>query len=134
MKTLTIHNIPEDLMEKMERRASANGRAVEEEALNWLQIADNGRATPGIQPIARKRTPEELAELDLKIRRLRESMPMIHTDDEEINRYKMEGRPGERTPEEAAELLAESDRVRRGMTMIPKGEADLNRCNCEGRL
>ena len=92
MKTLTIPNIPEDLMEKMERRASANGRAVEEEALNWLLSAKSWSASPGVPVIMRERTPEELAELDRKWRRLHASLPMIHTDDDEINRYKREGR------------------------------------------
>ena len=92
MKTLTIPNIPEDLMEKMKRRASANGRSVEEEALNWLQSAKSWSASPGVPVVMRPRTPEELAELDRKWRRLHASLPMIYTDDDEINRYKREGR------------------------------------------
>ena len=92
MKTLTIPNIPEDLMEKMESRASANGRAVEEEALVWLQTAKSWSALPGVPVVMGKRTPEEEAELDRKLRRLHASLPMIHTDDDEINRYKREGR------------------------------------------
>ena len=92
MPTLTITNIPEELMEKMERRASVNGHAVEVEALFWLQSAENRRVVPNMPHITRKRTPEEEAELDRKIRRFRESIPMIHTNDDEINRYKREGR------------------------------------------
>ena len=46
MQTLAIPNIPEDLMDIMERRAAANGRAVEDEALAWLQSAKSGRALP----------------------------------------------------------------------------------------
>ena len=92
MPTLTITNIPEELMEKIERRASVNGHAVEVEALFWLQSAENRRVVPNMPHITRKRTPEEEAELDRKIRRFRESIPMIHTNDDEINRYKREGR------------------------------------------
>ena len=92
MKTLTIPNIPEALMEKMKRRASANGRTVEEEALNWLQSAKSWSASPRAPVVMGKRTPEELEELDRKWRRLHASLPMIYTDDDEINRYKREGR------------------------------------------
>ena len=92
MPTLTITNIPEELMEKMERRASVNGHPVEVKALFWLQSAENRRVVPNMPHITRKRTPEEEAELDRKIRRFQESIPMIHTNDDEINRYKREGR------------------------------------------
>ena len=92
MPTLTITNIPEELMEKIERRASVNGHPVEVEALFWLQSAENRRVVPNMPHITRKRTPEEEAELDRKIRLFRESIPMIHTNDDEINRYKREGR------------------------------------------
>ena len=50
MPTLAIRNIPEDLMDIMERRAAANGRAVEEEALIWLQSAGSGRAATDQAP------------------------------------------------------------------------------------
>ena len=92
MPTLTIPNIPEGLMEKMERRASVNGHPVEVEALFWLQSAENRRVVPNMPHITRKRTPEEEAELDRKLRRLHASLPRINTDDDEINRYKREGR------------------------------------------
>ena len=46
MPTLAIPNIPEDLMDIMERRAAANGRAVEDEALIWLQSAGSGARFP----------------------------------------------------------------------------------------
>ena len=35
MQTLAIPNMPEDLMDIMARRAAANGRVIEEEALAW---------------------------------------------------------------------------------------------------
>ena len=64
MKTLTIPNIPEYLIEKMESRAVANGRSVEDEALVWLQTAKSWSALPGVPVVMGKRTPEEEAELD----------------------------------------------------------------------
>ena len=92
MPTLAIPNMPEDLMDIMERRAAANGRAVEEEALIWLQCADIWSPIPGVPPVLRERTPEEEAELDRKLRRLHASMPTINTDDAEWNRCDYEGR------------------------------------------
>ena len=81
--TLAIPNISEDLMDIMERRAAANGRAVEEEALAWLQSAGSGRALPGVQPIQRKRTPEEAAKILAEVDRKGES---------DLNRCDCEGR------------------------------------------
>ena len=86
MPTLTIPNIPEDLMEKIQINASANGRSVEDEALIWLQDAGSGRVMP------RERTPKEEAEIERKIRRYRANMPKVNTNDDELNRYKREGR------------------------------------------
>ena len=74
MPTLAIPNMPEELMDIMERRASANGRAVEDEALAWLQSAGSGRAIPGVQPTARKRTTEEAAKILAEVDRVRQSM------------------------------------------------------------
>ena len=85
MPTLTIP-ISEALMEKIESRAIASGHPVEDEVILCLY---NGAVE---RPMPRKRTPEDEAELDRQIRRLRERMPMIHTDDDELNRYKREGR------------------------------------------
>ena len=92
MKTLTIPNMPEDLMDIMERRAAANSRAVEDEALLWLQSARSGRVIPGVQPIAGKRTPEEAAELLAEADRVRGSMKMIPAGEAELSRCNCEGR------------------------------------------
>ena len=86
MPALTIPNIPEELMEKMQSHASVNGRAVEDEALLWLQSAENGKAT------FRKRTPEEAAKILAKADRVRASMTMIPADIAELNRCNPEGR------------------------------------------
>ena len=85
MPTLTIP-ISEALMETIESRASASGHPVEDEVVLCLYYATDEK------PMPRKRTPEEEAELHRQIRRRRERMPMIHTDDDELNRYKREGR------------------------------------------
>ena len=92
MPTLAIPNMPEDLMDIMERRAAANGRAVEEEALIWLQCADIWSPIPGVPPPMRERTPEEEAEFDRKLRRFHASMQTINTDDAEWNRCDYEER------------------------------------------
>lgn len=86
MPTITIHDIPEDLMEKMQSHASVNGRAVEDEALLWLKSEEKRKAS------FRNRTPEEEAELDRQLRRLHARMPKINTTNDELNRYKREGR------------------------------------------
>ena len=49
MATLTIHNISDDLLEKLEHSARENGRTVEEEAMQWILSAE-GRLR-GIQRI-----------------------------------------------------------------------------------
>ena len=92
MPALTIPNMPEDLMEIMERRAAANGRAVEDEALLWLQSARSGRVIPGVQPIAGKRTPEEAAKILAEADRVRGSMKMIPAGEADLNRCNCEGR------------------------------------------
>lgn len=86
MPALTIPNIPEELMEKMQSLASVNGREVEDEALLWLQNSKNGMAVP------RKRTPEEAAELLAKFDRIREGMTTIPADIAELSRCNPEGR------------------------------------------
>ena len=85
MPTLTVP-ISEALMEKIESRATANGRSVEDEVILCLYHAAVER------PMPRKRTPEEETELERKIRRYRANMPKVNTNDDELNRYKREGR------------------------------------------
>ena len=92
MPTLAIPNMPEELMDIMESRAAANGRAVEDEALIWLQSARSGRALPCVQPIARKRTPGEAAKILAEVDRVRQSMPMIPKGESDLNRCDCEGR------------------------------------------
>ena len=85
MPTLTVP-ISEVLMEKVESLASANGRSVEDEVVLCLYRAAVER------PMPRKRTPEEEAEREREIRRYQANMPKVNINNDELNRYKREGR------------------------------------------
>ena len=85
MPTLTVA-ISEELLEKVESRASAYGRSVQDEVI--LCLYDAAIENPMSR---RELTLEEAAELERKIHRFRERMPMIDTDNDELNRYKREG-------------------------------------------
>ena len=86
MPTLTVA-ISEELLEKVESRASAYGRSVQDEVILCLYDAtiENPRSR-------RELTLEEAAELEREIRLRRERMPMMDIDNDELNRYKREGR------------------------------------------
>ena len=94
MAKLTINNISDDLLKKLERSARENRRTVEEEAVSWLTDEILSRPERGGCP--GKASTESNQELDpwLEIaRRHRESMPNFYIDDEEeLNRFKREGR------------------------------------------
>ncbi len=127
MATLTIHNIPDDLLEKLEKSAHENGRSVEEEAMqrilstrfprdererealmqrireNRRKMAEEGFWTTEEEVNRAKRedihsdtTGESKEKPDPWLERakaIRESMPgVLITDDEELNRFKREGR------------------------------------------
>ena len=127
MATLTIHNIPDDLLKKLEKSAHENGRSVEEEAMqrilstrfprdererealmqrireNRRKMAEEGFWTTEEEVNRSKRedihsdtTGESNEKPDPWLERakaIRESMPGVFiTDDEELNRFKREGR------------------------------------------
>ena len=127
MATLTIHNIPDDLLKKLEKSAHENGRSVEEEAMqrilstrfprdererealmqrireNRRKMAEEGFWTTEEEVNRSKRedihsdtTGESNEKPDPWLERakaIRESMPgVLITDDEELNRFKREGR------------------------------------------
>ena len=127
MATLTIHNIPDDLLKKLEKSAHENGRSVEEEAMqrilstrfprdererealmqrireNRRKMAEEGFWTTEEEVNRAKRedihsdtTGESKEKPDPWLERakaIRESMPgVLITDDEELNRFKREGR------------------------------------------
>ena len=127
MATLTIHNIPDELLKKLEKSAHENGRSVEEEAMqrilstrfprdererealmqrireNRRKMAEEGFWTTEEEVNRAKRedihsdtTGESKEKPDPWLERakaIRESMPgVLITDDEELNRFKREGR------------------------------------------
>ena len=78
MATLTIHNIPDDLLKKLEKSAHENGRSVEEEAM---------------QRILSTRFPRDEREREALMQRIRENRRKmaekgIWITDEEIARAK----------------------------------------------
>ena len=83
MAKLTISNISEDLLEKLERSARLNSRTVEEEAM---------------QRILSTRFPRDEREREAIMQRIREHRRKLAeagvriADDEELNRFKREGR------------------------------------------
>ncbi len=85
MATLTIHNIPDDLLKKLERSARENHRTVDEEAIIWLSCVEI-LGNPEVQS----------AEDRIKgFRELREKYPDVYITDEQITRAKREGRLGD---------------------------------------
>ena len=127
MATLTINNISDDLLEKIERSARERGLSVEDEAIRRIlstsfplnesereelmeRIRENRRkmAEKGIwitdeevnrakrEGIHRDAAGKSSVESDPWLERakaIRESMPGVFiTDDEELNRFKREGR------------------------------------------
>lgn len=75
MRTLTIHNVPDRLHERLAARAAAHRRRPEEEALTVLDeaLASDLEATEAEQ---RKRAEAAFARIDA----LRESMPPVPAD------------------------------------------------------
>ena len=127
MAKLTIDNISDDLLKKLEKSAHENGRSVEEEAMqrilstrfprdererealmqrireNRRKMAEEGFWTTEEEVNRSKRedihsdtTGESNEKPDPWLERakaIRESMPgVLITDDEELNRFKREGR------------------------------------------
>lgn len=131
MATLTLYNISDDLLEKLERSAIERGLSIEDEAIRRIlstKFALNEREREELMKSARKnshkmveegvwiteeavtrskhdvtypyppdyKTSEPSQQPDPwleRARALRESMPDVHIgDDEELNRFKREGR------------------------------------------
>ena len=138
MATLTIHNIPDDLLEKLERSAKQNRRTVDEEAVLWLSRVEVPE------------TPEPRSDEDrLKgFRELRDKYPDVYMTDEHITRGKREVRLGDceddpyriipsrftspMKPEEFIEYTDELKNKLEGKVWIT--EEELNRAKSEGRL
>ena len=116
MATLTINNIPDELLKKLEKSAHENGRSVEEEAMQRIlssedrlrgfrelrnrfpdvRITDEQITRAKREGIHGGTTGESNEKPDPWLERakaIRESMPHVFiTDDEELNRFKREGR------------------------------------------
>ena len=138
MATLTIHNIPDDLLEKLERSASENSRAVDEEAVLWLSRVE----------IPETPEPRSVEDRIKGFRKLREKYPNVYITDEQITRGKREGRLGDNEddpyriipsrftspmkPEEFIEYTQQLSRKLEGKVWAT--EEDVNRAKREGRL
>ena len=83
MATLTIHNIPDDLLKKLERSACENKRTVDEEAVIWLSSIE--APEPPEKPPAKQIIKE--------LREFRKQTSNIYLTDETLNRAKCAGRP-----------------------------------------
>ena len=172
MATLTIHNIPNELLKKLERSAHENRRAVDEEAVLWLsrvetpasqevQSADEDYAyriipTKSADPTKPEHRLESNAsessrEPDPWLERakaLRDSMPDVYIgDEEELNRFKREGRLGESgsaygivpsrfaSPMKPEEFIEYTQRLSRKLEgKVWATEEEVNRVKREGRL
>ena len=138
MATLTIHNIPDDLLKKLEHSARENSRAVDEEAVIWLSSVE--ATEPAEQP-----SPEDRIR---GFRKLQERYPDVHITDEQITRAKREGRHGDSEddpyriipsrfadsmkPEEFIEYTDELKNKLEGKVWVT--EEEVNQAKREGRL
>lgn len=82
MATLTIHNIPDDLLKKLERSALENHRTVDEEAVNWLSSIE-------VRDLSEKPPAKEIIK---ELRELRKQTSHIYVKEEDLNRAKRDGR------------------------------------------
>ena len=138
MATLTIHNIPDDLLKKLERSAKENSHTVDEEAVLWLSRVEVPE------------TPEHRSVEDrIKgFRKLRDKYPDVYITDEQITRGKREGRLGDSEddpyriipsrfadsmkPEEFIEYTQQLSHKLEGK--VRATEEEVNRAKREGRL
>ena len=126
MATLTIRNIPDDLLEKLERSANKNRRALDEEAVIWLSHVEVPE------------TPEPRSSDDT-LEELRDKRPDAH-----ITRSAREGGLGYieddsymiiPSPMESEEFIEYTQRLNRNLKgKVWVTEEELNRSKSEGRL
>ena len=128
MATLTIHNIPDDLLEKLEKSAHENGRSVEEEAM---------------QRILSTRFPRDESEREALMQRIRENRRKMAeegfwTTEEEVNRAKREDIHSDTTGESKEKpdpWLERAKAIRESMPgVLITDDEELNRFKREGRL
>lgn len=138
MATLTIHNIPDDLLKKLERSAKENSHTVDEEAVLWLSRVE----------LTETPEPQSAEDRIRGFRELMERYPDVHITDEQISRAKGEGRLGDSEddpyriipsrfassmkPEEFIEYTQRLSRKLEGKVWAT--EEEVNRAKREGRL
>ena len=128
MATLVIHDIPDDLLKKLERSARENGRAVEREAVVWLSQIQ------APSPLDRPTTEEMIR----NFRELRNRYPDSYVTEEDVTRGKREGRLGDEIVESDQEPDPWLEIARQTRESMPgvyiTDEEELNRFKREGRL
>ena len=80
MATMTIKNIPDDLYEELKQRAATNRRSINNEVIMLLE-----RAFYSYRPSSN--------EIQKQAATLREMTAQYHLTEEELNKWKNEGRP-----------------------------------------
>ncbi len=145
MASLTIHNIPDDLLEKLEHSAMERGLSVEDEAIRRITSTSFSSEKHEDGETIAKQEPNPWLE---RARKLRENMPDVHIgDEEELNRFKREGRLGEygsaygiapsrfSSPMKPEDFIKYTQRLSRKLEgKVWVTEEDVNRAKREGRL
>ena len=80
MITITVKNIPEEIYEKIKVQAKANRRSVNSEIISIFEDA------------VQRRTPKDVKDILERARRVRELTANYTVGEEELNRWKKEGR------------------------------------------
>lgn len=78
--TITVKNVPQEVYEKIEMQAKANRRSVNSEIISIFEHA------------VQKRTPIDVQEILERARKVRELTSHYTITNEEIDRWKKEGR------------------------------------------
>jgi len=87
MTSITIKNLPPELYEQLKLRAQNNRRSINNEVIVLLEMGMGMDLR-----VAPKRTPAEVEKLLAEARKIRELTAKYQLTDEEINRWKKEGR------------------------------------------
>lgn len=80
MVTITVKNLPEAVYEKIKLQAKANHRSINSEIISIFEHA------------IQKRTPTDVKEILERARKVRELTAHYTVTEEELNRWKKEGR------------------------------------------
>lgn len=80
MVTITVKNLPEEVYEKIKLQAKANHRSINSEIISIFEHA------------IQKRTPTDVKEILERARKVRELTAHYTVTEEELNRWKKEGR------------------------------------------